>query len=1060
MRTYHIFIFLLLVVGLSLSCNNYKTEELVMAEKTIPDKIEYNLHVRPILSDKCFACHGPDKAKQKAGLRLDVREAAINELPDSPSKYAIVPGNPAKSELFKRILTADLSIIMPPTESHLDLTSEDKAILTRWIEQGAEYQEHWAFQLPKKYPLPKIGNGEVSTNEIDLFILKKLVGNNLTLNSISDKEVLLRRLSFDLTGLPPSLKQLDQYISGQKTYEEMVDSYLASDAYGEKMAVDWLDLARYADTHGYQSDGPRRMWPWRDWVINAYNENMPFDKFIKWQVAGDKFSNPTQEQMIATGFNRNHLINVEGGIIAEEYRVEYVLDRTNTLGTTLLGLSMECARCHDHKYDPISQKEYYETSYFFNNVDEMGQGQRDDGEVQPPSILLTNKEEEEVLLFMDLQTKKAEKRLDSVFEHSSENYKRWVNNINVKDLMGKPTIKEKESFSFEDPREFKSIEGVKGKAVEFDGEGALRFEGKNDFDRYDPYSFSFWIKPPEPGGGVYNFFSKSTGEYGGFRGIEMQLVDNQLELTLSHRYPNNSIGVRTNIPLKPHEWTHVGVTYDGSSKASGTQIFFNGEKQDCIVLRDNLYKTIIPYMWDSKTKTYGFVFGHQDNAQGFPGGALDEFKIFDIQLSQLEIALLAKNNDKKHEIISLSPKESEVNEYLTEYYLLRKDKKVQILKERLLNMRKAQNDTLSKIPEVMVMKDIKDSIRKTYILERGNYDAHGEQVGPGIPKILLSSGIEQPKTRLELADWLVSKNNPMPARVTVNRFWQSFFGRGIVETSNDFGSQGSLPTHPELLDWLAIEFVESGWNVKSLIKKIVMSKTYQQSSKVAKELYDKDPKNELLARGPRHRLSAEMIRDNILAASGLLVKKIGGPSVKPYQPEGLWQEKATFVGENKYVQGTGEDLYRRSIYTYWRRTIPPPSMITFDVPDRNLCTVKRQSTTTPLQPLVMLNGPEYIEAAKVLVANTMTAGVENVETQISEIFRSLTSRFPTSEEVNALKELYLEEKMRFEEEPENRYQILNIGTFELDHSKKNAKVAALTVMTNIIMNFDPVYTKY
>ncbi|SMG41218.1 Planctomycete cytochrome C [Arenibacter troitsensis] len=1053
------FAYLILVLVSLTACNNYKTEELILADNTIPDKIDYNIHVRPILSDKCFACHGPDKAKQKAGLRLDLRDAAIGELPKSPGKYAIVPGKPAKSQLFNRIITTDLSIIMPPMESHLDLSSKDKAILTRWIEQGAEYQEHWAFQSPKKYSPPKLENKEMAVNEIDHFVLKKLMENGLQFNKIADKEVLLRRLSFDLTGLPPLMEDLNQFISGQKTYEEMVDNYLQSNAYGEKMAVDWLDLARYADTHGYQSDGPRRMWPWRDWVINAYNNNMPYDQFIKWQMAGDKFPNPSQDQMIATGFNRNHLINVEGGIIAEEYRVEYVLDRTNTLGTALLGLSFECARCHDHKYDPISQKEYYETSYFFNSVDEMGQGQRDDGEVQPPSMLLTDKDIDNILLFMDMQTKEAEKKLDSVLDNSTEEYKQWANTVNLKNLVQGPVPNEIESFTFEDSKNFKSVEGIKGKAVEFDGEGGLYYPGKIDFDRYDPYSFSFWIKPPEPNG-TYNFFAKSTGEYGGFRGIEMQLVDNQLEMTLAHRYPNNSIGVRTNAPLKTSEWTHVGITYDGSSKASGAQIFFNGKKQESLVLRDNLHKTIIPHTWDSKTKTYGYVFGHQDNAQGFPGGALDEFKIFDFQLSQIEIGLLAGDEDLTAQISSLSPKEREVDKKLREFYFLRKNNKTHNLRKELLEVRKAQNDTLTKIPEVMVMKDIKDSIRKTYILDRGSYDAHGEEVGPGIPKVLLAPGAAPPKTRMELAEWLVDSSNPMTSRVTVNRFWQNLFGKGIVETSNDFGSQGSLPTHPKLLDWLAIEFIESGWNVKSLIKKMVMSQTYRQSSNISKELYDKDPKNELLARGPRHRLSAEMIRDNILAASGLLVKKVGGPSVKPYQPEGLWQEKATFVGENKYVQGEGDDLYRRSIYTYWRRTIPPPFMITFDTPERNLCSVKRQSTTTPLQPLVMLNGPEYIEAAKVLVEQTMASGGEKVENQISEIFRLLTSRSPTDEEVTTLKKLYLDEKTRFENEPQHIADLLDIGAYKLDLSNKNAQVAAMTVMTNIIMNFDPVYTKY
>ncbi len=1031
----------------------------MLVEKSIPERIDYNFHVRPILSDKCFACHGPDKAKQEAGLRLDTREGAIKELLQTPGEYAIVPGKPGKSQVYTRIMSTEPETVMPPTNSHLKLSTEEKAIIAKWIDQGAEYEEHWAFQSLEEHSVPTIKDSGQAFNEIDHFVLTKLKNKGLGFSPIPNKETLLRRLSFDLTGLPPTLEELDQYTTGQKSYEEMVDRYLASDSYGEKMTSAWLDLARYADTHGYQDDGPRRMWPWRDWVINAFNENMPYDQFIKWQLAGDKYPNPTLEQMVATGFNRNHLINVEGGIIAEEYRVEYVLDRTNTFGKAFLGLSFECARCHDHKYDPISQKDYYRTSYFFNSVDEMGQGQRDFAQVQPPSVLLTTEEEEKILLFLEKQTGKSKNQLDNVAETSLGDFKTWVNQIEMKDLLNTPTIEAVESYPFENPKEFKSIPGVEGKAVVFDGASGLTFPGKMDFERYEPFSYSYYIKPPEPDG-TFNFFTKSTGEYGGYRGIEMQLVDNRVELRMSHRYPNNSIRIRSCETLSTKKWTHIGITYDGSSKAEGIRVFVDGKPKQFEILRDNLYKSIIPYRNDSN-ETYGIMFGYQFNAQGFPNGALDEFKIFDVELSQLEMGLLAENHKVKKELLTLSKRDLLHNEPLKEFYLLRKSKEMQRQRKQLALARKAENDTLSNIPEVMVMKDIQDSVRTTYVLERGNYDSHGEQVGPGLPEALMSTSRSQPKTRMDLAAWVVSKENPLTSRVIVNRFWQSLFGRGLVETANDFGSQGSLPTHPELLDWLASGFMESGWDVKQTIKQMVMSRTYQQASKVSAELMERDPNNELLARGPRYRMPAEMIRDNILAASGLLVKKIGGPSVKPYQPEGLWQEKASFVGENKYIQGKGDDLYRRSLYTYWRRTIPPPAMITFDVPDRNMCTVKRQSTTTPLQPLIMLNGPQYMEAAKVLASRVaLLEGEKNVEKQISSAFRLLTSRFPREEELEALKELYAMEKNRFEQEPRNMVQILEIGDYILKEEHQNANIAALTVVNNIIMNFDPVYTKY
>lgn len=1041
------------LILLGIACNNYKTEELVLAEKSIPDDIDYNFHVRPILSDKCFACHGPDKAKQEAGLRLDTWEGATTELLQTPGEYAIIPGKPGKSMAFLRIMSTDPETVMPPFESHLKLTHEEKAIIARWIEQGASYKDHWAFQFPKKTIDKKNDNG------IDYYVEKKLTVNALDYSPQADKEILLRRVSFDLTGLPPTLEELDSFISGKKDYGDMVDHYLASDAYGEKMATEWLDLARYADTHGYQSDGRRRMWPWRDWVIKAFNDNMPYDQFVKWQLAGDKYPDPTLEQMIATGFNRNHLINVEGGIIAEEYRVEYVLDRTNTLGKAFLGLSFECARCHDHKYDPISQKEYFETSSFFNSIDEMGQGQRDFGEAQPPSVLLTTEEEDNILLFLEQQTQQVEKNLKDVLKKSDKEYEEWAGNIDLNSILKTHTINAIDSYSFEKPKEFKSVKGVKGNAVEFDGGSGLYYPGKVNFERYMPFSYSFYIKAPEPNGAL-NFFTHSTGEFGGFRGIEMQLVDNQLEFRMSHIYPNNAIRLRTVESVKENQWVHVGVTYDGSSEAKGLRVFFDGVPQEMSVLRNNLYKSIIPYHNEYSNDTFGIVFGFQGNAQGFADGALDEFNIYDKELSQIEINVLAKNTNFIETLLSRSKDELFSDKHVKEFYSLRKSKLIKAQKIKLAKTRKIQNDTLTNIPEVMVMKDIQDSIRKTYVLERGNYDAHGEEVGPGLPKALIPNSEDQPKTRMELAEWLISKENPLTGRVTVNRFWQSLFGRGLVETSNDFGSQGSLPTHPELLDWLAVQFMNSGWDVKQLMKLMVMSRTYQQSSQAGPELLEKDPKNELLARGPRYRLSAEMIRDNILAASGLLVKKVGGPSVKPYQPEGLWEEKATFIGENRYKQGTGDDLYRRSLYTYWRRTIPPPSMITFDVPDRNMCTVKRQSTTTPLQPLVMLNDPQYIEAAKVLAERVIHSENEAVETQISRAFRLLTSRFPKERELKTLKALYLDEKKRFENEPENMKYILNTGAYQLKPELMTNDVAALTVVNNIIMNFDPVYTKY
>lgn len=758
---------------LLMQCQNPEattSSNLAEAREVIPDKVDFNFHVKPILSDRCFKCHGPDEKTREAGLAFHEEEFAFAALGKLKDHYAIVAGNPDSSTLIQRIYTADENDVMPPPESNLTLSEYEKEILKKWVEQGAEWKKHWAFILPTQPSIPQVKNQEWVKNEVDYFILSKLEDKEWAPAEEASKAKLLRRLSFTLTGLPPSMEQLDNFLKDDSpnAFEKVVDSMLASDAYAERMAMDWMDLARYADTHGYQDDFERLMWPWRDWVIHAFKENRPYNEFVTWQLAGDLLPDPSLEQIIATGFNRNHKITAEGGVIDEEYRVEYVADRAQTFATAFLGMTMECARCHDHKYDPLSQKNYFELYSFFNNIPEKG----------------------------------------------------LVGALN---------------------RDFAIV--------------------------------------PEP----YVTISKE-----------------QMEKTV--KFINNL-------------------------------------------------------------------------------DSLDEIRL-------------------------------------------------------------------------MVMREM-DKPRPAFILNRGQYDQPTEPVKASTPGAILSFEKHQ-KDRLGLAEWLFDEKNPLTARVAVNRLWQQVFGTGIVASTFDFGNQGNLPSHPELLDFLAIKYREEGWDTKKMLKYLVSSATFRQSSKVTDQQLVQDPENILLSRAPRLRLTAEMIRDQALQLSGLLHPEVGGPSVKPYQPEGLWKETTGGGGGStaRYIQDKGEKLYRRSLYTFWKRTVPPPSMMTFDTPSRDLCTVKRQETNTPLQALVLLNDPQIVEAARLLAHDAIQKGGEANKDRIAYMFRLVTSRTPTDEEVTLLMDYYQDMKEQYQTSPDKAQAYLAIGEYDMQSDIPESDLAAYAVVANTILNLD------
>lgn len=762
-------VFIAIITGF-ISCFSFEGR----SKADLPDLVSYNFHIRPILSDKCFACHGPDANKRAANLRLDMAEYAFAPLTETKGAFALVAGKPEESELYKRIISKDTAYLMPSPESHLGALSETEiALIKKWIQQGAKYEKHWAFMSPQKKSLPKIKNAEWTKNEIDFFVASALEKIGLEPNEEADKERLLKRLSLDITGLPPSIELMDQFINdaSANAYEKVVDVLMKSPQYGEKMAIHWLDIARYADSYGYQDDNIRTQWPWRDWVIHAFNKNLPYDQFITWQVAGDMLPNATKEQILATGFFRNHKYTEEGGVIPEEYRMEYLFDKTKTFTKGIQAITLECAQCHDHKYDPFSQKDYYSFLAFFNNTKEKG--------------------------------------------------------------------------------------------------------------------------------------------------------------------------------------------YEG-----------------------------------------------------------------DVSISK----------PAKYPILKLT--DDEIKKYLS-----------------FINKKDTGLITISVMAE--------DTLRKTYLLNRGVYDQPtGNPLTPSaVPAVMKFDNQKFEPNRMGLAKWTIDKNNPLTARVFVNHLWQEFFGKGIVKTAGDFGMQGELPSHPELLDWLAVDFVEKGWDIKKLVKKIVLSATYRQSVKANAEKLKLDPDNIYYSRGPRNRLSAELIRDLVLSSSGLLVKTIGGPSVKPYQPKGLWEGATSGRGAlSTYQQDRGQNLYRRGLYTFIKLTLPPPSMTLFDASNRDQCEVKRSKTNTPLQALIMMNDPTVLEASRVFAQHLMLENSVSKE-KIQKAFRMIICRKPTTKELEILFTFYSDQYEQLKQGKLDAIATVQVGEYPQKTIADKYSFAALMKTINAIYNLEECITK-
>jgi hypothetical protein len=970
------------------------------------EEINFNRDIRPILSDKCFHCHGPDPNNRKAGLRLD--EAATAQ-----GKKAILPGDAAASNLIKRVTHSSKALRMPPAYAGMDaLPAADVEKLRKWIDSGAKYEGHWSFLPPRKQTIP------ASVNPVDHFIREKLQASGLKPSAPADKSTLLRRVTFDLTGLPPTPTELDAYLKDNSptAYEKQVDRLLASPRYAERMAWRWLEAARYADTNGYQSDGVRDMFRWRDWVIESFHRNQPFDRFIVEQIAGDLLPNPTLDQRIATAFHRNHRTSAEGGIVPEEFRTEYVADRAETTSTVFLGLTMGCARCHDHKYDPITQKDFYRLFAFFNNVPEKGLVYNF-GNDEPLIPAPTREQAAELARLTQLRSA-AEAKFEKLEPKIRREQDKWMAQLAAKPQAWLPA----EDLVYESKQRF-------------------RFDGKNFeevkpspvvYDYLTPFTFAAWVNPKKPDGAILGI----SEDYDEGNGHALLLMKGKLRVHVVFRWTDIGMRLETEEPLALNDWQHVAVTYDGSRYAKGVRVYINGQPRRVKILFDEL--------------NFPMNFKHPLRIGAGYGlrleGEVEDIHIYKRELNFAEVIALFDR-------APLSSKSRPEKLRLAFLDLAASPEIRQALQQRR-EARDAERKFFKSLPTVMVMQE--GPKRQAHLLKRGAYDAPGEPVDPGTPGVLPPMPDSARQDRLGLAEWLVSRENPLTARVTVNRFWQMIFGIGLVKTVEDFGSQGEWPTHQALLDQLAVEFMESGWDVKALLKKIVISETYRQSSRVTPELLEKDPENRLLARAPRTRLAPEMIRDNALAVSGLLVNKQGGPSVKPYQPPGLWQE---LFGGGGYIQDHGDKLYRRSLYTFWKRTIAPPNMTNFDSPSRETCTVRENRTNTPLQALTLMNETGFLEASRKLAERLLREAPASADAKFDLAYRLVLSRSAKPQETTLLRQALDRALNRYQKHPKDADALLDQGESPLPRKYARPELAAWTTIANLILNLDEAVTK-
>jgi Protein of unknown function (DUF1553)/Protein of unknown function (DUF1549)/Concanavalin A-like lectin/glucanases superfamily/Planctomycete cytochrome C len=1005
--------------------------------------IQFNRDVRPILSDKCYGCHGPDAVAKKIPLRLDSEAGAKADL--GSGRRAVVEGDAAASQLVQRITTANKGMHMPPVYSGLKLSGEEIETLRLWIAQGAKWQKHWSFIPPERPTLPKVSNPQWPRNPIDNFVLARLDHEKLTPAPEASRETLLRRVTLDLTGLSPTPGELDAFLKDKSpnAYEKVVDRLLASSRYGERMAERWLDGARYADSNGYQYDGERFMWRWRDWVINSFNRNQPFNQFTLEQIAGDMLPNATLSQKMATGFNRNHRANTEDGIVPEEYAVEYVVDRVETTSTVFLGLTLGCARCHNHKYDPFTQKEFYQVYAYFNNVPENGRAIKYGN--SPPTVPAPTEQQQQELKVLESEIRKVEKNLPA-----GRDLPACAANPEPCPAYWYPP--DEVPLKAKAEGEVSEAEGKVSKATVFDGKAFLDGGDAGNFDIDNRFTLSAWIYAGSTASG--SIMSRMTDNPKG-KGFGLQLNNGKVHMHLTSSYDTDAIRVETEETLEPKRWYHITATYDGSIMAQGVHLYIDGKPAKTQVHSDNLYR---PFRNAGKIFKEKFRVGGGTGPANRFRGMIDGVHIYGRMLSEDEIGGLALGETvaaiARKPSAARSESESQVLrwyalEYATEPATRETWKQYQSLKREKEKLERS-------FTTVMVMAE--SPVRKqTHMLIRGAYDKPGDLVEPGIPSVLPPLPAGAPNNRLGFAKWLVSPQNPLLARVTMNRFWQMYFGTGIVKTIEDFGSQGEWPSHPELIDWLATEFMRSGWDTKAMQKLIVTSAAYRQSSQTTPELMERDPENRLLAHGPRFRLPAEMIRDQALYVAGLLTDKVGGPSIKPYQPAGLWKELS--MQDMDYVQSKGADLYRRSLYIFWKRTIAPPMMMNFDAAQRESCVVRETRTNTPLQALDLMNDVTFVEAARFLGQRMMEKGGADPASRLRYGFRAALGRDPSENEARILRDNLNYHRDYFAGKKDSVDEYLKEGDSPSDPALDRRDLAAYASVASLILNMDEMVTK-
>ena len=1032
------------------------------------DSIEFNRDIRPILNDACFACHGPDSASRKGELRLDQRDAAVE-------KAAIVEGKPEESEMIRRILSDDPEEIMPPPELKKTLSPEQKKLLADWIKSGAQYQQHWSYIAPVRPAVPtvpdavKASHGSWPKNPIDNFVLSKLVANGLTPAEEADRHTLARRASFDITGLPPKWEQVEAFVNDKSAdaYEKYIDMLLTSPQWGEHRGRYWLDYARYADTHGIHFDNYREMWAYRDWVIKAFNQNMPYDQFTIENLAGDLLPNATLDQKIASGFNRCNMTTNEGGIIDEEYAVLYTRDRTETVSAVWMGLTAGCATCHSHKFDELSQKEFYEMSAFFNNTTQAVR----DGNIKDTPPIIPVPLEADRARFTELPPLVASARaaVEERRAGARPEFNAWITTAKPETL-GEPVSSEGLHFlaglnegdgkllhysldgnaaevALNDSAKWQ--DGPNGKALQVQG-AACDVATVGDFEADQPFSCAAWVNVPANDGGGAMAARMEAGP--GYRGWDFWMQQRRIGMHIVNAWPDKALKVVSKAQVPANEWVHVAVTYDGSRKASGLQVYINGAVQEKNIENDKLDGSTI------RTET-PWRIGQRAGSEAFTG-TLQDLRIQKRVLTAAEIDSMAKLSRFQATLVKAVDQrsEQEVND-LYAFWLKKFDAPFGEKSAALAALEKEEADIRARGTIAHIMNE-RTEPATAYVLFRGEYDQRRDQVFPATPAAFPAFPEAAPKNRLGFAQWLLQPEHPLTTRVTANRLWQEVFGMGIVRTTGDLGVSGELPANQELLDWLAVEFREGGWDVKKFVKLMLTSATYRQSAAVTPLKLEKDPANRLMSRGPRFRMDAEVVRDNALAVSGLLVAKIGGPSVRPYQPDGVW-ESIAMIGSTtqRYTRDSGDNLYRRSLYTFIKRMAPPASLDIFNSPNRESCSVRRERTNTPMQALVTMNDEQHVEAARRFAEHILKHGGSADDQRLQFAAHQLLSRDLQADELAILNDSLAQLAAFYKDHAKEAGELIQIGESEPDASFDTGTLAAWTMLCNEMMNLDEVLNK-